>query len=284
MPRSFVPVILLAGALGCGEYSNAGFPSADAGIAAVPIFEATMPLPWLDPARCLVSCTHAVEPDLVAVDNLARRASDGAFQLRAEAQPALVALIEGAAAASFTVAIGSAHRTYEEQAMLWDGLSVTEPGRAARPGHSEHEAGLAVDLGFAPDAAADWTAANAWRYGFVLSYPQHKQKTTGFRFEPWHFRFVGSATAAYLHAHADLTLEEMFHQTPGLGVPGDCADCPLEGSRSDCAAASVTVEGVCADSLLTWCFDGAVAAVDCGTSGLVCGADAAGTGADCRDP
>ncbi len=277
MPRSFVPVILLAGAFGCGEYS-------DAGVGGVPSFEATMPLPWLDPARCLVACAHAVEPELVAVDASARRADDGAFQLRAEAQPALVALIEGAAAASFTVTIGSAHRTYEEQATFWDDLSVTEPGRAARPGHSEHEAGLAVDLGFAPDAAVDWTAANAWRYGFVLSYPQHKQKTTGFRFEPWHFRFVGSATAASLHDRPGLTLEELFHLTPGLGVSGDCADCPLESSRSDCGAASVTAAGMCAASVLTWCFDGAVTAVDCTTSGLVCGADAAGTGADCRDP
>jgi hypothetical protein len=223
-----------------------------------------------------------VEPDLVAVDASARPASGGAFSLRAESQPALAALIEGAADASFTVTISSAHRTYEEQAGLWDDLSVTEPGRAARPGHSEHEAGLAVDLGFTPDAGVDWTTANAWRYGFVLSYPQHEQKTTGFRFEPWHFRFVGSATAAYLHNRVGLTLEEMFRMTPGLGVSGDCADCPLESSRSDCGAASVTAAGTCAGSVLTWCFDGAVAAVDCTTSGLMCLTGMAGQGADCE--
>jgi hypothetical protein len=204
------------------------------------------------------------------------------FLLQADAQPALAALIEGAARASFTVTIGSAHRTYEEQAALWDELSVTEPGRAARPGHSEHEAGLAVDLGFAPAAAADWTTANAWRYGFVLSYPRHEEKTTGFRFESWHFRFVGSATAAVLHDRVGLTLEEMFRRTPGLGVSGDCADCPLEASRSDCGA--LTPAGACAASVLTWCFDGAVAAVDCATSGLVCATDPAGTSSDCGDP
>ena len=272
-------VVLLLIALG-PAVGNSGC-SSDAGL---PTFVATTPLVWVDPARCLASCTHTVEPDLVTVDASARLAADGAFSLRAEAQPALAALIEAAAFSSMTVAIGDAHRTYEVQAGLWDSLNVTEPGRAARPGHSEHEAGLAVDLGFAPDAAIEWTAANAWRFGFVLSYPQHREKTTGFRSEPWHFRFVGSAVAADLHDHPDLTLEEWFHMTPGLGVSGDCADCPLDSSRSDCTA--VTAAGACDANVLRWCFDGAAAAVDCTTSSLVCAADAAGqgAGADCVTP
>ncbi len=261
-----------------GAASNSGC-SSDAGL---PAFVATTPLAWVDPARCLVSCTHTVEPDLVTVDASAQRAADGAFSLRAEAQPALAGLIEAAAFSSLTVQIGDAHRTYEVQAGLWDSLNVTQPGRAARPGHSEHEAGLAVDLGFAPDAAADWTAANAWKFGFVLSYPQHKEKTTGFRFEPWHFRFVGSAVAAALHDHPGVTLEEWFRMMPGLGVSGDCADCPHEGSRSDCT--DLTAAGACDATVLRWCFDGAAAAVDCTTSSLVCATDAAGQGADCADP
>jgi len=265
-------IIVAGGAAGCSEHSDAG-PTT---------FAATSPLPWIDPARCLTSCTHAVEPDLVTVDASARLAADGAFQLRAEAQPALAALIAGAAAAALTVSIGDAHRTYEQQAMLWDQLSVSEPGRAARPGHSEHEAGLAVDLGFAPDAAGDWTAANAWLYGFVLSYPQGKQKTTGFRYEPWHFRFVGSAAAADLHAHPGLTLEEWFRAAPDRGMSGDCSDCPLASSRGACdGVPGVSAEGMCDASVLTWCFDGTLTEVDCTTSGLTCEADAASGGANC---
>jgi hypothetical protein len=265
-------VLLAAAAAGCGEQSNAGGAT----------FAALRPLPWVDPARCLTSCTHTDEPDLVTVDASARLAAGGAFQLRVEAQPALAALIDAAARASFTIAIGSAHRTYAEQSMLWDQYSATEPGRAARPGHSEHEAGLAVDLGFVPDAGANWTAANAWQFGFVLSYPQHDQKTTGFRYEPWHFRFVGSAIAADLHDRPGLTLEVWFRTSPGRSVSGDCADCTAASSRGDCGA--LTAAGACDGTVLTWCFDGTATAVDCTTSGLTCAPDLAGGGADCRDP
>src|SRR5262249_8632690 len=128
-------------------------------------------------------------------------------------------------------------------------------------------------------AAVDWTAANAWRFGFVLSYPQHKEKTTGFFFEPWHVRFVGSAIATDLHERPGLTLEEWFRMSPGASESGDCADCPLPSSRGDCG--TLTAAGACDANVLRWCFDGTAAAVDCAASGLVCAADASGTGADC---
>jgi hypothetical protein len=265
-------VLLLAVAAGCGEQSYAGAVSTT--------YAATLPLPWVDPARCLTSCAHVEEPDLVTVDAAAQLAPDGAFQLRAEAQPAFAALIGAAARALFTVKVGDAHRSYDQQAMLWDQLSVSEPGRAARPGHSEHEAGLAVDLDFAgSDAATAWVADHAWQYGLVLSYPKYKEKVTGFRFESWHYRFVGSAVATDLHDHPDLTLEEWFRMSPGLGVSGDCSDCPFAGSRGDCGA--LTVAGECDGSVLTWCFDGTATAVDCTTSDLACAVDAAGAGAAC---
>lgn len=261
--------LLLAYAQGCGDNM-------------VPDFPADMPAVWVDPARCLLSCTHEVETGLVTVDESANVSPDGMFQLQAEAQPALAALIRSAASDSYTITIGSAHRTYTEQAMLWD--TITEIGRVARPGHSEHEAGLAVDLGFGTAGADVWTADNAWRFGFVLSYPQHKQKTTGFRYEAWHFRFIGSAVAFELHGLAGVTLEELFASTPGLGIYGDCHDCPLDSSRSVCGA--LTPSGLCEGTVLSWCFDGAIGGVDCATSGLVCqSADSTiGVSSDCVDP
>ncbi len=231
-----------------------------------PAYEVTKPLPWVNPARCLRECTHLDVNGLVTVDERARLA-DGGFRLRAEAQPALAAMIAAADKESLSVTIGSAYRTYDEQAALWDELSTSQPGRPARPGHSEHETGLAVDLSFAPPIAMFWPEENAWRFGFTLSYPQFKQKVTGFNYERWHVRFVGSEVAAQLH-DGGMTLEELFASTPGLGVSGDCSDCPLESSRSDCSG--LTDAGACEGQVLRWCFSGAAAAVDCTASSLRC--------------
>jgi hypothetical protein len=176
--------------------------------------------------------------------------------------------------------IASAYRTYAEQAMLYDQLSVTEPGRAARPGHSEHEAGLAVDLSLPDSDAPAWVAANVARYGFVLSYPKGMEKVTGFRYEPWHVRFVGTDVAKDVQRSAT-TLEEYFEQHPDIATWGDCTDCPLASSRSDCAA--VSEQGNCAGSVLQWCLQGAAAAVDCASSGLSCGATEPNGSMQCID-
>jgi len=270
--HAVIPLAVLSAAAAGGCSSDAGLPD----------FVAQMPLVWVDPARCLTDCAHVSQPALVEIDAAGLATAGGGQWILKEAQPALAAMLWAAAGATFTVTVGGAHRTYDVQAMLWDQNSVSEPGRAARPGHSEHEAGLAVDLAFAADADAAWIAANAWRFGFVMSYPQHKQKVTGFRYEPWHFRFVGSATAAQLHDRGNPPLEELFKSQPTLGISGDCGDCPLESSRSDCT--DLTAAGTCDGTVLRWCFDGAAAAVDCTTSGLVCSVEPSSTIADCVDP
>ena len=91
---------------------------------------------------------------------------------------------------------------------------------AARPGHSEHQTGLAVDFAakgvstlttsFAKTKAGIWLAANAWKYGFILRYPKGKTAVTGYQFEPWHFRYVGVRTATDMHDRNILTLEEYY--------------------------------------------------------------------------
>ena len=86
-----------------------------------------------------------------------------------------------------------------------------------KPGLSEHQLGLAVDLfeegsELAPEEQGDtftlrWLRENAWRYGFVLRYPEGKSEQTGKDYRPWHFRYVGVSAAAQMH-ELDLTLEE----------------------------------------------------------------------------
>ncbi len=81
----------------------------------------------------------------------------------------------------------------------------------AEPGTSEHELGLAVDINAATGSESwqvyDWLAANAYKYGFILRYPEDKTDITGINYEPWHYRYVGKKAAAEIY-ESGLTLEE----------------------------------------------------------------------------
>ena len=151
--------------------------------------------------------------------------------LRAAAAAALVSMFRaGKAEAGLDFSVQSGFRSFESQTSVYDD-DVARNGQAyadtdtARPGHSEHQTGFAVDISAVParcslDACFGetpqgvWLAANAWRFGFILRYPADKVAVTGFTYEPWHFRFVGAPLAAELHAVRCETLEEFF------GVPG----------------------------------------------------------------
>ncbi|MFP3466956.1 M15 family metallopeptidase [Leifsonia sp. SIMBA_070] len=147
--------------------------------------------------------------------------------MRQETAAALVAMFQaGKAEAGLDFSVQSAYRSFESQTGVYDD-DVARNGQAyadtdtARPGHSEHQTGLAVDISAVPaqcslDACfgetpqGRWLAANAWRFGFILRYPADKVAVTGFTFEPWHFRYIGTPLAAQLHATGVTTLEEFF--------------------------------------------------------------------------
>lgn len=151
--------------------------------------------------------------------------------MRPEVADALVAMFTaGKAEAGLDFSVQSAYRSFQSQTRVYDD-DVAHHGQAyadtdtARPGHSEHQTGLAVDISAVPakcslDACfgstpqGAWLSANSWRFGFILRYAQTTVPTTGFTYEPWHFRFVGVPLATELHAEKDRTLEEFF------GVPG----------------------------------------------------------------
>jgi len=144
--------------------------------------------------------------------------ADGALaaaghELRSVAVPALQALFADAEAAGVRLAVQSAYRSYayqERTFAYWvevDGYDVALR-TSARPGHSEHQLGTAVDLRsrFGPPAwdlddwaatpEGAWVAANAWRYGFVMSYPRGAEHESCYAYEPWHYRYVGRELAA----------------------------------------------------------------------------------------
>ncbi len=148
-------------------------------------------------------------PDLVSTS---RAGLNGDQQLRALVIPHLKAMASAAAAAGHPIAVQSGYRSYQTQVatfQYWvkvDGYAYALKS-SARPGHSEHQLGTAMDLRAKggrppwdyPDWAATptgaWVAANAWRYGFVMSYPKGHEADTCYMYEPWHYRYLGAEAA-----------------------------------------------------------------------------------------
>jgi LAS superfamily LD-carboxypeptidase LdcB len=99
----------------------------------------------------------------------------------------------------------SGFRSYSTQNTLYNKY-VARDGKAeadrysARPGHSEHQTGLAFDLNsldqsFENTKEGKWLAENCWKYGFIIRYPKGKESVTGYMFEPWHVRYLGKEVA-----------------------------------------------------------------------------------------
>lgn len=131
----------------------------------------------------------------------------GSGSLRPEAAQAFRAMADGARADGIVLRSVSAYRSYKQQKNTYNRYlrqyrQATVDTFSARPGHSEHQTGLALDINVASSSAHfERTPAFAWlkehcaEYGFILRYDQGKESITGYRFEPWHYRYVGLETA-----------------------------------------------------------------------------------------
>lgn len=144
-----------------------------------------------------------------------------------ESEEARAAFEELAAAASlegFGLTAFSTYRSFERQTVLYQGYVERDGEEAAdrysaRPGYSEHQTGLAFDIGevhvtddwaterFGETEAGKWIAANAHRFGFIMRYPEGKESVTGYMYEAWHFRYVGEEIAENIYTNKG-TLEE----------------------------------------------------------------------------
>jgi D-alanyl-D-alanine carboxypeptidase len=128
--------------------------------------------------------------------------------------------MDGAArAAGARFAVVSGFRSYSRQAAMFS-TRVALVGRTvalrtvARPGHSEHQLGTAIDFRsydgrtpFASTRAGAWMKANAWKYGWLMSYPYGKAAVTCYAYEPWHYRYVGRTVARLVH-YSGLTIRQ----------------------------------------------------------------------------
>ncbi len=149
--------------------------------------------------------------------------------LRAEVAAQVDRLAADASAASIFLTVLSGYRSYATQEQTYNNF-VARDGEeranqySAKPGHSEHQTGLAVDFDdgqgcalyncFADTAAGQWLAANAWQYGFILRYQLGSEHITGYEFEPWHYRYVGTEVSTAMHNNGIATLEEFFGLEP----------------------------------------------------------------------
>ncbi len=156
-------------------------------------------------------------------------------------------MLADCAAAGNSPVVAAAYRDRETQREVYDAAvrelveagSAPEQAEAAagaavsRPGYSEHELGLAVDIVDSAYPALDaaqadtttqqWLMENCWSYGFILRYPADKTELTGTAYSPWHYRYVG-VTAAEQMRQLELTLEEymaMFYSEQAVVIIED---------------------------------------------------------------
>lgn len=227
-------LLLIAGALGWRALHDRSFRSSPAknasskqsttSLPATPAFDKKR-LSNDDPASTwvVVNKNRALNPlafepsDLVNVGNNQ--------QLRKEAAAALAIMILDAKNQGLAIAPLSGYRSYATQVSVYNkevaanGQTVADT-ESAKPGYSEHQTGLAVDVGgggcgiedcFGTTAEGKWLAVNAHKYGFIIRYQTGKEAVTGYRAEPWHIRYIGTELSEEMHKQNATTLEEYFN-------------------------------------------------------------------------
>jgi D-alanyl-D-alanine carboxypeptidase len=148
-------------------------------------------------------------------------------QLRSDTANAMGQLFDAASGDGINFKVISGYRSYQYQQGVYYGY-VKRDGQtkadtySARPGHSEHQTGLAADVGtgtcdlsicFGDTTGGKWLVNNAYRYGFIIRYPKDKENLTGYQYEPWHIRYLGIDLAAQVHKSGK-TLEQFFALPP----------------------------------------------------------------------
>lgn len=157
--------------------------------------------------------------------SLRLESSSPEMQLRYVAARALERLVIEARNNGLELMLTSAYRSYDQQVGLYNFYTekngqASADGYSARPGHSEHQTGLAVDLAplsrfceleecFGDTPEGKWLASNAPKYGFIIRYEKGNRLLTGYEYEPWHVRYIGEELASKINSSGQ-TLEQHF--------------------------------------------------------------------------
>lgn len=165
-----------------------------------------------------------VPDDLVAISTKYSWGSSGTQKVRKEAYDQYLKMHEAAnSEANIYLMVNSSYREYKKQDQVYNNYRVNHGEAyadkiAARPGFSEHQTGLALDIfeiknsqqaTFKDTEAYKWLKDNSYKYGFILRYPEGKENITGYNFESWHYRYVGVDLAKKIY-NSNLTFDEYY--------------------------------------------------------------------------
>lgn len=174
----------------------------------------------------VINKAHPISQDYVPADlRVVNVTCDKEVQLRSEAADQLEAMFAAAESEGVYLRLVDGYRSYEEQVSLYNtyvaryGTAYAE-GIDDHPGASEHQLGLAVDIGnwnyqctlqtcFTHYESYDWLIAHSWEYGWILRYPEDMESVTGIWFAPWHYRYVGVEEAKRIY-DSGLTMEDYY--------------------------------------------------------------------------
>jgi D-alanyl-D-alanine carboxypeptidase len=161
--------------------------------------------------------------DLVEISEFEIPAIGEGHKLRGFVIGDLKAMLDEARTKGHKIYVLSAYRSYATQLNLYKDMSYNIPVEyldswVAKPGHSEHQLGTAIDvtcsevlnresMDFASSKASEWLRENAYKYGFVMSYPKRQESLSGYIYEPWHYRYVGIETASRIYESHKLPTE-----------------------------------------------------------------------------
>lgn len=223
IPMVILSVLLLLSISGCGKDDNSKKKSYDSSSSIV------------DSAVPVVAKAHSTEvvdgvtyiDGILIVNKTYSLPKSYNYGLTNETLEAFNKMKNAAAKDNISLEIVSGFRSYEEQVALYNEYTA-EHGKeeadtfSARPGYSEHQSGLAMDVNHADFSTVgsedmEWLDKHCAEYGFIIRFPEEKESITGYNYEPWHIRYVGIETAKEIKKQG-LCLEEY------LGVKSEYKD------------------------------------------------------------
>lgn len=186
----------------------------------------TKPSKYLNTERILVNKYNYVTEDYIpeSLQIVSSKYSSKTVKLVSYAKEAFEELAAAAEKENYTINAMSSYRDYAYQNTLYNNYAKKDgydnaDTYSARPGYSEHQTGLAVDIdnkkeyftNFEKTKEYEWMQNNAYKYGFILRFPKDKVLETGYEYESWHYRYVGKEIAKYIHDN-NMCYEEYYAQ------------------------------------------------------------------------